>query len=357
MFGNIDAQLTGGVGHFSFKPVCIPGGSFNATYTVYMTRLPEMFPFYDAIQRKAPVRLMTADATLSFRNCRVGEKYDFFTVDKDTCSVCVNSFSMLDNQDLKILSCTPCPAGSLTCYSNQIILKRGTWRWNTYATTIFSCPFLAGCTGGNSTGSASCNKGYLGPVCGICEWGYFISADGQRCDPCTGQSIVSLGLIVILSIFGGLAAYLVLALVWFARKKKMTVIDAIFFIAAGGAQEDENYVLTKEERLSKKSRQSWISRGKIFIATYQVIVSTPSTFNVNFGPVFTSFIQMIKIVNFDFVSFVPIQVTAGHTSYPLLFSPFLSSSNRAPSPPPFPSYSPPSSPCSVSRSSNSFSRW
>ena len=308
VFGTVDAQLTGGVATFQYKPVCVPGGSFNATYTVLLSKLPELFPYYSRIERNGGSRKMSTDVTISFRNCRVGEKYDFFTVDKDTCSVCVNSYSLYDNQDLKILSCSPCPKGSETCYSNQIILYPGTWRWNHFSTTIFKCPFTSfGCSGGNSSGQGVCNKGYYGPICGICEWGYFNSPDGTRCISCSGESIISLGLIVIISVLGGIAIYLVYSLASFAKKRKMSIIDAFFFIIKGGDQEDENKILTRAERKTKKSRRSWISRAKIFLATYQVVIATPSTFNINFGPVFTSFIQILKIVNFDFVSFVPVQ--------------------------------------------------
>ena len=279
----------------------------NATYTIYMNRLPEMFPFYNAIQLQAPVRPMTADATLSFRGCRSGEKYDFFTIDKDTCSVCQNSYSYPDNEDLSIITCNSCPVGSLTCFGNQVVLKAGTWRWNDLSKTILNCPYLAnGCTGGNMSGIASCNRGYIGPMCGICEWGYFPSSDGQRCDICTASSIISTGLIALTSAIIGVVAFLFVALWRYARKNKMSMVDSIFLLAAGGAVEDENHVLSKLERRQKKVRQSWISRFKIFIATYQVIVSTPSTFNINFGPLFTSFVSTAKVVNFDFVSFVPI---------------------------------------------------
>jgi hypothetical protein len=169
VFGNTEAQVVAGVARFSFKPVCIPGGSFEVIYTMFMSRLAEMFPYYDAVQVKAPTKIITTDALITFRKCLTGEKYDFFTVDKDTCTVCQDSYSLYDNEDLHILSCKPCPPAADSCYSDQIILKEGSWRWNHYASTIFNCPFgQFGCRGGNYSGQSSCNPGYYGPVCGIC---------------------------------------------------------------------------------------------------------------------------------------------------------------------------------------------
>ena len=308
VFGNIDAQLVAGVARFNFKPVCIPGGSINITYIMYMSRLAEMFPYYDAVQVNAPIKIITTDAFVTFRRCLTGEKYDFFTADKDSCTLCTNSYSMFDNADLSILSCKPCPPRALLCYSDQIILPAGAWRWNHFATTIFTCPFTSfGCAGGNASGLASCNVGYIGPVCGICEWGYFASSDNTKCLVCDRANFFQLPVIVILTLLGALIIYIVYSIHAVAAKRKMSTIDALFFIAKGGETEDENYTMTKVERLNKKKRRSWISRAKIFLATYQVIISSPSTFNINFGPVFTAFINMLKVINFDFVAFLPIQ--------------------------------------------------
>jgi len=309
VFGNVAGQFAGGVAKFSFLPICIPGGSFNITYTLLVSTLVELFPAYNgiplALTLNVPTKTLTVAAYVKFRNCLVGEKYDFFTINKDTCSVCVDSYSMTDNSDLKVITCLPCPPAAKKCYSNQIILYPGTWRWNNLATTIFTCQFTSyGCTGGNSSGQASCHKGYMGPICGICEPGYFQSSDGTRCDPCATTSYFSPSLIaMILGLILGLL-YAFYSIRKYAKKMNMTVVDAIFFLVKG--EDDDSRHITREERIAKKQRRSLISRAKIFIATYQVIASTPSTFHINFGPLFTSFVSASKVVNFDFVSYVPI---------------------------------------------------
>lgn len=48
-----------------------------------------------------------------------------------------------------------------------------------------------GCLGGNLTGQASCDAGYLGPLCALCEWGYYTSPNGDSCMPCKGTGSVA----------------------------------------------------------------------------------------------------------------------------------------------------------------------
>ena len=308
VFGNVDAQVIAGVAKFGFKPVCIPGGSFGITYIMYMSRLAEMFPYYDAVQVRAPIKRITTDALVSFRNCLRGEKYDYFTVDKDSCTRCQDSYSMLDNEDLKILSCKPCPPKAQECYGDQIILIAGSWRWNNLATTIFTCPFTSfGCRGGNYSGQSSCMPGYHGPICGICDKGYFTSSDNSQCLTCGDNNFFSKSVIAILSVLLFLMGYAFWSLGSFAKAKKLSYIDAVFYLLKGGEVEDENYTMTKKDRHNKKMRRSWISRAKIFFTTYQVIISTPATFDINMGPLFSSFVNIMKVINFDFVSFLPVQ--------------------------------------------------
>jgi len=92
----------------------------------------------------------------------------------------------------------------------------------------------------------------------------------------------------------------------FAKKKRVSMSAAVLLIVMG-APEDEHVIETATERRDKKRRRSWISRYKIFSSTYQVIASSTSTFQVNMGPIFTGFVNTMKVVNFDFVSFIPVQ--------------------------------------------------
>ena len=306
--GNVNSIMTRGVASFNFKSSCIPGGYFQLTYAVVVSRAPEMFPIYNAIVTvMAPVKKLTTDVQCSFRTCYVGEKFDFFTIAKDSCSKCVNGFSVEDNSDLHVTKCRPCPEGCESCNGAEVFLFPGTWRWNAASSTILFCPYPLGCKGGNATSQESCELGYHGPMCGICDWTFFPSPDGQSCRSCVGQSLITFPLIILcLILIFGVVLPAFFSLRKFAKKKKVSMGQALLLIVLG-APEDEDVFETAEDRRNRAARRSWISRFKIFSATYQIVVSSPSTFQVRTGPVFTEFLNSMKVVNFDFVSYIPLQ--------------------------------------------------
>ena len=306
--GNVNAIAVRGIASFKYKSSCIPGGDFHLTYLMVASVIPETFPVYDEAVLLSPrTKQLTAEADIFFRTCLVGEKYDFFTVAKDSCSACVKSFSIEDNSDLHVVSCRPCPPDTMGCTSKYVYLYPGTWRWNEGSTTILACPYPRGCIGLNYTGIASCDTGYSGVMCGICNWGYFPSSDGVSCAICTGQSLITPPLVILLLVlvFGVLLpGYLRLRK--FAKNRRITIFDAAMLLVLG-KPEDEDARETAADRREKATRRSWISRYKIFSATYQVVVSSPGTFQVRMGPFFTNFVSSMKVVNFDFVSYVPVQ--------------------------------------------------
>ena len=293
--GNLAAIVARGVGTFSYKTSCIPGGNFYVTYSLVLSTVPEVFPQYDQVVSTAGSKQLMADANVMFRTCRVGEKFDFFTVAKDSCSACVKSFSIEDNSDLHVISCRSCPPAAEGCSADMVFLYPGTWRWNRASTTILACPYTNGCIGKNYTGQSSCDKGYHGVMCGICDWTYFPSSDGVSCSPCTGQSLITVPLMILLAalVFGVIIPAL-LRLRAFAKKKHVTMVQAAMLILLG-SPEDDSVVESAAERREKKRRRSWISRYKIFSATYQVIVSSPGTFQVRMGPIFTNFTNAMKV--------------------------------------------------------------
>ena len=293
--GNLAGIVTRGVAVFAYKTSCIPGGDFHVVYSLVVSILPEFFPYYEQVVATAGTKTLAAIADVYFRTCLVGEKYDFFTVAKDSCSACVNGFSIEDNSDLHIISCRPCPPNSMGCTSKYVYLYPGTWRWNEGSTTILACPYPRGCIGLNYTGIASCDTGYSGVMCGICNWGYFPSSDGVSCAICTGQSLITPQLMIVLAviIFGVILPALQ-QLRKFAKKKKMSMLNALLLIVLG-SPEDENTIETAQDRREKKNRRSWISRYKIFSATYQVVISSSGTFQVKMGPAFTNFSNAMKV--------------------------------------------------------------
>ena len=139
-------------------------GHLNATFTSIMAGYSSTFPIYlpETAEFAAASILISAEIKIKFRNCHRGEIFSFQAGKSATCLTCENGYSFADNSDNSVLECQKCPAKASYCHADQIYLNPGTWRWSTYATTIFDCPMESGCVGGNQTGQPSCAAGYTG---------------------------------------------------------------------------------------------------------------------------------------------------------------------------------------------------
>jgi hypothetical protein len=84
-----------------------------------------------------------------------------------------------------IVECTACPDDAISCYSDNIVLRKGTWRYSYYTSTIFDCPMFDSCMGGELYGEDSCSEGSSGPLCGVCSDGFARSSDGDYCYACS----------------------------------------------------------------------------------------------------------------------------------------------------------------------------
>ena len=62
-----------------------------------------------------------------------------------------------------------------------------------------------------------------------------------------------------------------------------------------------------EEANKLKSFARLTSRVKIGIATYQIVLQSPGSLRIHWGPAFTQFINSMSFLNFDFVKILPIQ--------------------------------------------------
>ena len=78
--------------------------------------------------------------------------------------------------------CTSCSGhpGIETCDTDQIVVRSGYWRQFSQSTAVIKCPERSGCEMGNATGNALCAAGYSGPLCAVCEDGYYPDVDTCR---------------------------------------------------------------------------------------------------------------------------------------------------------------------------------
>jgi hypothetical protein len=131
------------------------GGNLNATFSVDINAFPGQYPLQYGLPTAAQLaaqQSLTIKTPITFRHCVAGEIYDLHSVTRSTCTLCLNSYSLLENYDNSVHACQPCPAGAQSCQGNSISLYPGTWRWAADSVTIFKCPSQTGCPGGNSTG-------------------------------------------------------------------------------------------------------------------------------------------------------------------------------------------------------------
>lgn len=201
---------------------CIPSKFINATYAIDAQLSQLAFPQeIEVTQFSKKTYQLQADVIVRFRPCGVGEFYDYSEGLRDQCAVCQGGYSFVENKDNTIITCMTCPALAAYCYSDQIVLSAGTWRWGSRATTILPCPFgTFACRGGNTTGTGSCNLGYHGPVCGICDWQYYSKSyqclDCSKVNPYDPQTLAILGFMLV-----GVIGYSVTTVRRYARKHKV----------------------------------------------------------------------------------------------------------------------------------------
>jgi hypothetical protein len=173
---------------------CYPGGSANLTYTASLDGL------------YGNTYALTYSEIVTFRGCTDGE------ILKDNLCVECPDGSYLFAYDSSTVACTSCPAHSDSCYGNKVAITAGYWRISTLSKTFLECPLGAiACQGGydvggidesssvatsnSSAGSRklatsstqrSCADGYIGPLCGVCDEGYYLK--GSSCMSCSNRS-------------------------------------------------------------------------------------------------------------------------------------------------------------------------
>ena len=288
---------------------CLPSKTINVTYSVDTQLSQIAFPQeQDVTSNSRKTYTLANQVFVRFRSCGIGEIYDYDKGFRDACAVCSGGYSFVSNPDNLIVTCSKCPALAQDCYSDKIILSQGTWRWGAQATYIIPCPFGASaCRGGNTTGEASCNIGYYGPVCGICVWGYYPKNDQcQDCklvNPYDPQTLTILTFLLV-----GITSYVVSTVRKYARKHNVPWWNYFtrFFKITYKKELAEEFETAFDRREKAKSR-AFMVRIKIVIATYQVVLQAPIIFNIKMGPLFRAMANLLSFLNFDIFQIIPLQ--------------------------------------------------
>ena len=265
---------------------CAPGGNFTVGFQADLGLMTQVSTSL------ASSFYITTTTLFTFRNCVEGE-YE----KNGACNICpTGSYSLIVSNDVD--SCLDCSQtkGIRKCYGNQIILHEGYWRRYPQSTAIFSCPLGSqSCLGGNLTGQALCGLGYTGPLCSVCDSGYYLN-DGS-CQGCKGDSAVSVGLIfiIVVVVLGGLVG---MVLYGYCRALQPVMIDA-------GPTFLEVWALWLKTKYGDMTVQA-----KIIISTYQIVIAASTIFAINMPSAFSSIANSLKIFNFNFSSIFPIGCAA-----------------------------------------------
>ena len=227
---------------------------------------------------------ITVTVNLTFRQCTVGEYYN-----AGDCLMCpAGSYSVKDNKDLTVTECEECPDNAEQCFGADMDLKEGYWRISAGASTILTCILpAAGCLGGWETGDASCATGYEGPLCAVCENGFFLTTSSYTCESCDNhQSGVNPFAVAILTV----CFLVLLSFVYYMRANNLSTVDGVISdvmrrlgYIRGDASGEELHMLHVSRA---KQRNLFFAKVKIYVTMYQIISAMPFVLDLQFPSVF-----------------------------------------------------------------------
>lgn len=301
LFGTKTGVIVGGISRFpELGANCIPGGEMNVSFSAVVSNYSSTFPLYGTnlfpLSSKTKFvyrRVASGDLLVQFRRCVRGEIFDVFSVTKSTCSPCIHGYSLNDNSGIFVTSCIACPPIARSCFKDEIDLYPGMWRYSLASGQILSCPLAGACKGGNATGSMSCNIGYVGPTCGVCDSGYYQNLQ-SFCISCDSRNVVGFQRMLYFLLLGALAIGLVVLicrnmLLVFSRSKLTSI--------------DEKARLL--QKANEKKKRLWMSRAMTVLNSIQILSSgLPSS--IRFPPAFSSVFSFLAITKFDLSVIFPV---------------------------------------------------
>ena len=74
-----------------------------------------------------------------------------------------------------------CPEGSNL---RTLDIVKGYYRFESMSQTVYECTYKENCVGGNGTGNKLCREGAGGPLCSLCDVGYYLEDTTKQCEAC-----------------------------------------------------------------------------------------------------------------------------------------------------------------------------
>ena len=178
-----------------------------------------------------------------------------------------------------------CIAGS---HVSSLVLEAGYWRCCLDSYRVLPCGIEGACLGGNAT--HSCRLGTHGPLCSVCDPGYFMSRE-QDCERCDAIQIHRLSIIIV-SALGGLI--LIAKLLPFVIPKCKASHELGRFLLK---------LMWNVYRVTKV-------KGLVLATTLQVInqyaaITSSSEGSASFPNVAMIFARGMDFLSFNFVAYIP----------------------------------------------------
>ncbi|CAB1105335.1 unnamed protein product [Ectocarpus sp. CCAP 1310/34] len=159
-------------------------------------------------------------------------------------------------------------------------MSRGYWRASNSSLIILACYNPEACLGGQTGVDNSCDNGYQGPYCAVCESGY-ASSLAHTCTQCSSSR--RNGFVVAAAI---------------------AVVAAVCAIVAICAHLISGEVSEQSCLHRRLSAMLPLQSFKIIIVVWQILTQFASAANISFPDVYQDFINALDVVNFDLGSLV-----------------------------------------------------
>lgn len=171
-------QITGRIGdHYKMRVICTRRIESLSGLVTYQSLPPLDF------------EVEMSDCPKGFTPAESGEG--------DVCVVCQYGSYNLDGK-----SCESCPRGATCPGGDSVQSKPNWWRSSNTSFQFYQCKYPDVCNGGPEAGDSACANGHTGPLCGVCESGWFEFAG--KCRECntnpTSKIFIAISAIILVAV-------------------------------------------------------------------------------------------------------------------------------------------------------------
>jgi len=238
------------------------------------------------------------------------------------------------------MQCLPCPSEGVDCtVQDAVSVSLGWYRsWEGNLSTApnstddlqpYRCPDRDACLGGASRNDSSCERGHGGPLCGVCQDGYYRRSG--KCNTCDSGTVRRVQVAVLSALFGLMAAFCYM----YARlghqpgtgdrtrtrKAPAWAAGAVAAAAAAAARAGRGkspFHLLLHEIAKKMSTKRLGTIGKVLLAYFQVMQGFSQIPSIRWPDRFSAYLDQLMPFSFSLFSayqlecFVQTEVTFFH---------------------------------------------